>query len=338
MDRIFLLAFLMLLILHPSSAQAIPPISATVPDLVSAADVIVVGRPAFLEAHMQADPPEVIYSVASDRVLKGDLRFEHRTLVVKSLYHEGTKRAEDYGIYFLRSAENGTFTEAISGYSSVVAIPRKDSTAPNPDPLQAVTEELLAILTAPPAAIENNAQHALPEVLYFEASNAMTTIPATVASAPLEIGLRSNSNIVSRCWIISTLLEMNVPVSLDSVKALLESPSPGMERTQKYVILHIGPFIVPQDWENTLVEFLNSSDVDLRRAATLGLRKIKTERSIRVLAQIALRDGDPEVRANAEQGLCWAMKLITAPCDVAAEQNEEAQHRYWTNWSNSTYH
>jgi hypothetical protein len=337
-------------LLMASSARAAPPDYESVPRLVSAADLIVVGHVVPLEEQLQSKPRQanspftpdrlLIFTVTPDRVLKGSLPGGSSTITIEARVSIVSAPVESYGVFFLRPVGSGLFEPALSDFSSVVAVPWAASVIPGTDPLLAVAEELAAVLATPAdtlAEIHDRSDAVTPlldaQRLYSKAHLAISDIPVAVARAPLEAALASDPDVLSRSWIISNLIEMGVPASLDSVKPFLEAQDPDTELTRQSVISaftyeHIPPELIP-----SIIEFLGSSNIALRRAAAQALRNERTVISTRALASTALRDDDPKVRAFAESGLCWAMKLRTPPCDVPAERNEVRQHAYWTQWA-----
>jgi hypothetical protein len=341
------IVFALLLIvcgLNWSAADAMPAGSRTIPDLVAAADRIVIGHATLLEVHKQSQTPEGIFTIVPDRVLKGTLPNGSDPVVVRIQVGLGAAPVQSYGIFFLSSTSNGQLVEAMPGFSSLFAVPHTGAVAPDTDPALAVAEEQLAVLATPASALAQfSNRRDLPttrraEFLYASASHEIITVPDAATRVPVASVLQASSDMLSRCWLIKTLMDLHAPVSFEPVKAFLSAPSPDTEVTRAGLVFSISQYAAVRSYpESTpyLIEFVQSPDVELRRAASLALRDLGTPPATGALAQIALRDSDWEVRVNAEQGLCWATKLQTAPCDVMAEKNEEAQHLYWTSWRNS---
>jgi len=347
MRRLVWIGLVLAFIMPPLPVEATPPASATLPELVDASDLIIVGRFVPLEGTVNSDTPGVVFTIAVDRVLKGALPSGPKTITALARAGLGAWPIQKYGIFFLRREQGGQYSEAVPGLSSVFALPNTAAPTPGTDPYLAVTLEQVAVLATPVSALEqapavpyfipNPTPIRKAELLYDDASFKVQGVPVVMARTLLEAVLKSDSDALSRCWIMTTLISVGVPVDLQSIMPFLRDPSSETEMTRAALARSLRGANIPAEMTPSLIELLGLPDVVMRRGAANALRDIKTDASTKALALIALQDNDLEVRTDAEQGLCWAMKLHSSPCDVPAEQNEEAQHRYWTNWTTSTY-
>jgi HEAT repeat protein len=194
--------------------------------------------------------------------------------------------------------------------------------------------------------LENRAQNAsiLPlkqaQLLYDEAESILYQIPISTTQSPLEAALQAAPDMLSQNWIIAALVIKGVSVSMDSVKSYLRNPIPGTDITREAVIRSFGSAHPSPDLAPTLIELLSFKDVEVRRAAALGLRSIGNEASVEALAVTALHDDDLEVRYFAETGLCWATETVSPPCDQqrVGFNRDDAQYTYWAQWAKKRYH
>ena len=260
----------------------------------------------------------------------------------EKLLHE--RNNEEYGIFFLRAAGDGTFVGADPRAFSVIAVPATTAVTRDLDPLIAIAQELAAVLETPPSQlVETRTRHKSATVLqqaqdlYNDAANAIWRIPVSASRAPLEAALKSSPDVLNRCWIIASLIEKGTPVSMDSIKAYLQNPMPGTETTRTAVIQAIGTNRVSPNLTPTLIEFLGSTDVEMRRAAAHALREIENDAAIKALAVTALHDDDAKVRSYAETGLCWATETRTPPCGTPVETNEAQYRAYWTEQAKTNF-
>jgi HEAT repeats len=339
-------------VLANSAAEAVPAHQINVVEATAAADLIIVGRSVWLETHgltethQLSNHPTAILTVKADRVLKGSVSTEN-LVTIKAELPESAAPIQEYGVFFLRAAGDGTFVGADPRALSAIATPTFATAAPSPDPLVAVAQELAAVLAAPASRIlenrtRNESLSAIQQSqkLYNEAEGALWEIPASASEAPLEAALQSASDVLSQGWIIAALTEKGVSVSMDPIKSYLQDPIPGTDMTRAAVLRSFETAHPSPDLAPTLVEFLGSKDVEMRRAAAHGLRNIGDESSIKALAVTALQDGDAEVRYYAETGLCWATKAGTPPCDEqrADFNRDDTRYRaYWTDWAKGAY-
>jgi hypothetical protein len=345
--RVLWIGLLLAVFVGPLPATASPAPYATITELIDAADLIVVGRLVPLGGHANTGTPEAVSAVVVDRVLKGTLPIGAKMIAVPAGLRLGWWSIRKYGIFFLRPDQGSQYSEAIPGLSSIFALPNTAAPAPGTDPLLAVTVEQVAVLAEPastltqvaasPGMVPNPPPIRRAEFSYDDASRIVEQAPVTMARPLLEAALQSDSDVLSRCWIMRTLISIGVPVDLQSIMPFLRDPSPETEKTRADLASSLYRADPPAEMTPSIIELLGLSDVVLRRGAAHALRDIKTAASTRALALIALRDNDAHVRTDAEQGLCWAMKVRTSPCDVPAEQDEEAQRAYWTEWAKAAY-
>jgi len=339
------IASFLILNLTGLAVKAAPAPFRAVPDLVSAADLVIVGRSVVVESRILSGRKEIILLVTVDRVLKGKAPDGSRPISLEVSVGEGASSVEKYGIFFLHSEKNGLYTPATPNISSVIAIPRVAPTFPDEDPVLAVAEELAAVLGTPVEALSKTveAQSGVTptrqaEQLYFSASNTISHIPVAVAVGVLKARLESNQDILSQCWIISTLLRMGVPASMEPIKRFIDNPIPATDLTRTIILVALESYEFPgREMVPALIGFLGSSDVEFRRATAHALSRVDTAIAVKALAQIALQDEDSEVRADAESGLCNAMPGQAPLCDLPVRPNEAALQSYWMNWARGTY-
>src|SRR5271168_4103262 len=146
-------------------ANAMPVSQLNIPEAAAAADLIVVGRATYLESyvltpdHHTVDRPSAILVVKSDRILKGKLP-GGGSVTIKADISPGTARIQEYGIFFLRAAGDGTFVGADPRAFSVIAVPATTAVTRDLDPLIAIAQELAAVLETPPSQlVETRTRH-----------------------------------------------------------------------------------------------------------------------------------------------------------------------------------
>jgi hypothetical protein len=236
--------------LFTGSARAtlIPKID--VPAMVSASELVVVGRAALTVWSPGA--PET-FIIRADSVLKNSGTAPQGQLVVElALSSPGYRGVSEgqYGIFFLRRPAPGQPYTDVDPYHPVVAVSPLRNSGPSSatDPLSSVTQELAAVFTTPSAALLDpttgvQALVTAPPAeqvqwIYYNTAAALASIPYETAGPSLR-ALAISGTTLARLWATNCLLSMGRSdeieelklSSLQSLEPILLNPGPDVALT-----------------------------------------------------------------------------------------------------------
>jgi len=335
------------------SGQAAPVPGIDVPILVENSDLIVVGR----VGSIQTQGSTSTFSIAVDRVLKGNI--SSRTNATINVQLDGSRPengfvvTRQYGIFFLRAASGVIYSATDQYYPSMPASPQGQPNTPaSADPLVKVAGELTQVLATPAEILTDpysGVQRLVNNVVlpdgrvltgpiiqaqrvYKQAVMAIDTISFDITRTPLQ-SVASSGQSLGGLWGIKCLLSKGDLDYLDNIKPILMNPTPELAYTVEAIaraIEHLkSSEIVP-----TVSELLDSTDVEVRRAAAIALGNVATQPVIRPLATIALNDEDDVVRYQAIFGLARATGTF-APSIPEFEKDKAKYMAFWTSWAST---
>jgi len=270
-----------------------------VPRLVSASDLIVVGKIVALD---DAGPASVMSPDATgrtmagvmiaDAVLKGtsdsaEIRFRFIQPMLPLDCSHGAVSQGTYRILFLR-AVNGVYEFASGYYPSVIATP--STPLPVADPLARVYHVLAAVLSSPDVSADDKRQAVY--VLY-QSGNDETRAALHVLAADPDLLLAGDAT--------AALIFDNDLSILSVAERILSKPAVYPLEAVANVRGAIGEIKDARAVPN-LARLVRSPDVETRRAAAYALRQSRSPAAIDALGA-ALEDDDLDVKYSAVAGL-----------------------------------
>jgi|GEM_PF-2529954 hypothetical protein len=328
-----------------------PVASPVVPDMVAAADLVIVGR--VVETEFQADPSvgEIgeTYYVSPDCVLKDANSTE--TGLVKAVVDWGENStgvvSRDCGVFFLKIGPDGFYHGVDPSHPILRASPWHRSDQPtSSDPSTAVAIELVHFLATPVAALTDpyvgvkgpsattgdriSTPSTQAQFLFLEAIWPLYSIPSSKWHDALREVASSSEQPLSRLWAVAGLLYIGDSEYLQSVVPILLDHPDELNITVTELIDSIESAPQPSSSLPFLIDLLRSTDVQVRHAAATRIGAIGTGAAIRPLAQIALVDRDPSVRMIAAVGLCQVTNQMGPPCTLAYSETNHAA--FWSLW------
>jgi len=302
-------------VLKVASGGAALAQQANVPAMVTAADLIVVGRAADVQIAPQSASETLVVWV--DRVVASAPNPPRRLTVRLALPAPGSGLGAvepgQYGMFFLRPAgENGVYTAADPYHPSLAAAPAPGRDALSSDALTDVAHELARALAAPAADLVGPNEPPAAQHLYWEAADALETIPYQIAGPELQTIAASDAT-PARLWAIAVLLYAGDPVEmaarapdyLASVEADLLEPGPDEGLAAARLAVSIQARVDSPNAAPILAALLGSAAMPVRRAAANALARIATPEVIAPLAK-ALDDPEQDIRYYAVRGLAQA--------------------------------
>jgi HEAT repeats len=347
MRKAVVIALLASALIGPATADKIAEPAVDVPALVGASDLIVVGRAG--EVQIAPNSASETLVVWVDRVIASAPNPASQLAVRLDLPVPGSGlgavETGEYGMFFLRnSRENGVYTAVNPYHPALVAAPAYNRTARSSDALAGVAHELTRVLSASAADLIGLRDASAVQHLYWEAADALETIPHKITGPELRT-IAASEQTPARLWAIAVSLNTGdpnevaarAPGYLAAVKSDLLKPGPDEGLAVARLAVAIQARVYSPEAVPVLAALLASTATGVRRAAASALADIATPDVIAPLAKAALNDREQNIRYYAVRGLAQATggKIPTLPLFYAEEAEMLA---YWRNWAKANVH